>query len=212
MNTPPRTRRYDPRVKGGPPPGSYVGCLNSPSIARELGFMASLFVQLEANMIPWILSKLSGADFHSSGYILRAIRSPRGRYDVMSDLLELSPNNVEMPGDWDEVLSEFWSINKRRNAYVHGLWWTNQKNLRTWLCEADDDEHGLGFLNARPASATELSDVSKRIGELTKRIVRLTAAPLPVEPPLPPDAPTHRRGHRNSVGEPPTRRPKSPRR
>ena len=80
---------------------------------------------------------------------MRAIKSPKGRVDIMKDLLELAPSNKDIPTSFDGVISEFAAISGRRNAYVHGLWYTEMKTGQAYLEESD--EHGMAWHSSRLA-------------------------------------------------------------
>ncbi len=109
----------------------------------------------------------------STGYILRTIRSPKGRYDVMKGLLEKAPVNKAKDQEHDRILAEFWSINQRRNAYVHGHWYTSDENYSSWLLEPNDDDHGFGLTDARPVARDELVGVIERIDKLVRDLLGL---------------------------------------
>ena len=122
--------------------------------------LASEFVFLEQKMAD-ILSILLGTTTPEiSGYVMRAIKSPKGRMDVMRDLLELAEHNKELPPSFDAAIDEFRSINGLRNDYIHGEWWTYTDG-QTYV--SIFDEHGFGLVAGKPVGKTELQAVRGRI-------------------------------------------------
>jgi hypothetical protein len=172
MNTPSKIKRwsaaFDPN-KVRPSPGNYSGTLANPEYSSRLGMIAAEFVHVEGLMATVLAVLLGNRDPDRAGVVLRAIKSPRGRIDVMQDLLELSPQNNNFPESYDQIIREFSSINRQRNIYVHGLWWTNVEDGSVYLAEENDN--GLGFENARPVTTQEMDQVQARMTALIKAII-----------------------------------------
>jgi hypothetical protein len=64
----------------------------------------------------------------------------------MLSLLQRSAINRDKEAFYDEVLNEFDKLNGKRNAYLHGIWYTHRDG-RIYLSERSiDDFH---FLDAR---------------------------------------------------------------
>lgn len=103
----------------------------------------------------------------------------------MKDLLEHSPLNAAKGENYDVILGEFWAINKLRNEYVHGGWWTSVADDSVWL--AKGDKQGLGFKDAKPVRAAELIALLRRMEKLKELIA---AGPLEDMLKMPPPAPT----------------------
>lgn len=187
MNTKPKIRRHGTSaLRPEMPQGGAVGTINDPDIALALARVVSSFVHLEAQLAS-PLAELAGCDMQTAGYMLRAIKSPRGRVDLLRELLTKAPRNKERVAAWDELIAEFWRINGRRNAYVHGYWWTHEDGS-TWL--AEEAEHGISMLAARAVSGQELEQLSAEIGACLLRVVSWrwlieTQPQLPTPPPEP---------------------------
>jgi len=163
MNTPKKKKRYVNTFKGPDKPGGhYTGGLHNPEIAAVLGMLVSEYVHLENAMARVLAALLGVADPNLAGYVMRSIRSPRGRIDMMRDLLEKAPRNQLMPDDYDKAIDEFQSLTSARNNFVHGEWHTHQSGE---AFVAIFDEHGWGMLTARPVAKEELEAVRKRIGQ-----------------------------------------------
>jgi hypothetical protein len=170
MNTPPKIKRYDAIVKnpGHAPPGEYSESLLNPEVGALVAQVTAEFVHLEGSMAYVLAVLLEMEDPTGAWYVLRSIKSPRARVDVMKDLLEKSPLNVERSAAYDKYLGEFWRINKRRNAYVHGTWYTSCNDNSAWL--AEEDEHGVAFMEAHPVRPEDLSQLLTEIKALREAI------------------------------------------
>lgn len=163
MNTPRKIKRHNRKIPdNGLPDGGYVGSITDREIAAELGMLAADFVHLEEKMADILSVLLGTTDVEMSGYVLRAIKSPRGRVDLLKNLLELAPANKNRPESFDDAISEFWNLNLARNDYIHGEWWSHAEG-RTFI--SIFDPHGLGFFTAREIKKEELQAVRERIGK-----------------------------------------------
>lgn len=171
MNTPPTPKRYNPKfsedslVHRGP--GGAAGAIKDEAVAALLAQLVSSFVHLEDYM-GWVLAGLAGTDPTTAGYILRAIKSPRGRVDLLEALLQKAPRNREKGPEWDRLISDFWNVNKARNRYVHGHWWTDH-NGKTWF--APTDEHGLSPFQATELEIADLQNTVDQVGTLLLDVV-----------------------------------------
>jgi hypothetical protein len=173
MNTKPTIKRHDlsKSLTNLSPPGISTGTIEDAEIAVLLAQVVATFVHLE-NFMAFPLARLSGCDERTSGYMLRSVKSPRGRVDLMRELLTKDPRNQDLGEQWDEVLAEFWRINQRRNAYVHGQWWSHGDGS-TWLVE--QDEHGLSVLAARTVKKEELHALRAAIKGCVGLILKLSS-------------------------------------
>ena len=128
----------------------------------DFAHLVTSFVHLEDQMATVLAVLLGAVDANPARYVMRTIRSPTGRIDVLRALLEECQNNANRDQFYDDVIAEFASINKQRNGFVHGQWWTHCDG-RTFLVEFMDD---LRLMNSREVSTTELDAVTERIGAL----------------------------------------------
>ncbi len=128
------------------------------------------------------------ADNTAAGYILRSIKSPRGRIDLMRDLLTLSPHNADKSDFFDEIIGDFAAINTARNRYVHALWYTFTETKDVYLCPYD--VHGMGLLDAAPVDVVAMQTLLEDMHALQIKIARLghsqaLAAQLAAQPSKP---------------------------
>jgi len=175
MNTPPKVKRYTYTKNSFQTlGGSYASGLFDPKYSLALAAIVSGFPHLEG-MMGHLLAVLLGLDdteIDTAGYVLRAIKSPSGRTDIMKDLLELSPRNVGLGPEYDEILKEFRAVSRLRNEYVHGLWFTHNEGTEILL--AIRDEHGWGLLAAAPVKIEDMELVSVRIWNLYFKVFKTT--------------------------------------
>jgi hypothetical protein len=178
MNTPRKLKRFGQKKFNfkGPPGGTYSAGLYSTPHAEALAAIASGFVHLEGAMSSLLGVLMGATDRETPGYILRSIKSPKGRIDVMEDLLQLAPGNRGLDGSFDEMIDEFAAVSKLRNIYVHGLWWTaDTPDKEPYLAEGD--EHGWGFSVSDKGDLEKMRALIERIWALYKRVV-LTCGPM----------------------------------
>lgn len=107
-----------------------------------------------------------------STYCVPLHRKRTNTNQVMQTLLETSPSHATTEQFYDEVIEEFSALNKLRNGYLHGLWWTHESG-KTYFEEAASES--FAFLTSREVRADELEAVIKRMSELTRKIVRKLA-------------------------------------
>lgn len=173
MNTPPRIKRHAPTYPTGglmgSDTGSASGSLEDSNIAALIGKIAAAFVHLESQMAH-VLANLAGTDFTTAGYMLRAVKSPRGRIELMEALLQKAPAGLSRGAEWDAMLREFSRLNSRRNDFIHAHWWSGADGT-TWASIWDD--HGLTPFSARRIEATELSKLLTDIGVAQMALLNL---------------------------------------
>lgn len=171
MNTKPTKKRYNP------PPfdeafahnsdGTWAASLFHPKFAVRLSRIVTEFEHLEDQMA-WVLARLTGTELQLAGYLLRSVRSPRGRTDMLRDLLQLAPRNVLAGDDFDDVIAEFSRIGTQRNKYVHGRWFTRTDREKVRFCESDD--HRMEFIRSREVTLEELDELLDAMSALLRRI------------------------------------------
>ena len=147
---------------------AYAYNLTNRDYVERFAAILTQFEHLESRM-PLVLAVLLGVpDERIAGYVYRALRSPNLRLEVMRDLLQKSPNNVELGPEYDQILAEYDALRSARNGYVHGLWFTETTTGEVLL--AKRDEHGFAFLAAQEEPITSLIDVQTRIAVLRSRV------------------------------------------
>lgn len=172
------------------PDGSYSGGLSNSDFANQLGVIASYWPHLEEQMIG-ILGQLLG-DGAPARQVFRAIIAQNARIKVMKALLERTARNKTKGSEYDEIISEFASLNDLRNTYIHGLWHTHETG-RVFFSESSiDDGH---IFAQRELLIEELQNATIRMGNLWVRVTKLlhpdiaqyyTEKPLLEIPPLKP--------------------------
>jgi hypothetical protein len=197
MNTPanPNSRRQQRRGKRAfafpsNPDGTYTSAILDTQIAAALGEMIAAFEHLESSMGAVVDTVLG--THGTGGLILRTLKSPRARIDLMEALIQ---QELVMGLDpiYGEFVREFSKLNTRRNGYVHGLWFSREEGSGFATYLAETDEHTLALLRSRPVDPDELPALASDIFGLAARIrikrgdVLLEAQRLahPEQPPAP---------------------------
>lgn len=171
MNTPPKRRRYTKLPARNLPKGTvFIGTVEDAGVAKEFAHVMTSFVYLEERMASVLAVLLGSSDKIAASYVMRAIKSPTGRIDVMKELLEKAPINKSLGGEYDHIIREFRSISAERNIYAHGRWWTDYKTRETFLDETDDPIEALHV--RRTVTQKELNQLGVRMlnlhGEIAK--------------------------------------------
>jgi hypothetical protein len=143
------------------PSGGYAGGIQEPAFAAKFGEMASLWPHIEDKMID-VLTELLGGDYElPARQIYRSIISPQARIKVLRSLLERTEMNQRKDKIYDEIISEFATLNNLRNTYLHGLWHTHESG-RVFFIEASVDETSL-FENRE----IHVEEIVSAIGKMT---------------------------------------------
>ena len=85
----------------------------------------------------------------------------------MSNALQSWPIHQNKPQELDELLTEFASLNRIRNHYMHGLWYTHAETQRVFLVEEPDDYDA--FHKRREVKVTEIKHTLSRITAFIRR-------------------------------------------
>lgn len=171
MNTPPLRRRFVmpwDRMRFPAETGTAAAQLSNPEYAIRFAMIVSEFEHLEDAMAAMMALLMGSPDKHSAGYILRAIRSPSARREVMTTLLQQAPHNQHLGPEYDDHLAEYTALSRARNDYVHGLWYTDEDDGSVRL--ARKNEHGLSFLLAAPEPIENLDNILGRIRSLRIKV------------------------------------------
>jgi len=150
------------------PTGTYhYGVTNE--MAQAIGDMIVQWSHLEEAMIEVLASLLGGANDAPARQIFRSLTSVQARLKVMNSLLHEAKSNKGKPKYYGEIISEFASLNKLRNQYVHGLWYTHATGAPFISKPTSDDE--MPFLARKPISVKQVQHTVKRmmtlLGDLT---------------------------------------------
>ena len=87
----------------------------------------------------------------------------------MKSLLHEAKSNSGKGSHFDEIITEFASLNKIRNQYVHGLWFTQTATGKLYISEATSDEE-MPFLARKRISPKQVQNTLKRIVELNQKV------------------------------------------
>lgn len=172
MNTP-RTKplqRYGsrPSKKGNTVDGHYRSGLWNEKIVSAIGQIATYWPHVEEGMIEILRELLGGHKELPARQVFRSIINQQARIQVLTALLEQSWLNRHKDQFYDDIIGEFAGLNKKRNEYVHGLWWTHDSD-RVFLCvEAIDDG---SFLDGREVTYKEVEAVFLRMSALSAKLV-----------------------------------------
>ena len=138
-----------------------VGIIEDAAILKALSRVLTGFVFLEERMASVLAVLLGSTDKVAASYVMRAIKSPSGRIDVMKELLECAPINEKLGPEYDAMIKEFRSISTERNIYAHGRWWTDIRSNKTLLDETED--LALTLKDSRVVTASDLEKLDKRM-------------------------------------------------
>lgn len=153
---------------GRPPDGQSSGGMFNIAFAAALGEMIAYWPHIEDRMIIVLRSLIGNHEQQiPSQQIFRAVVSQDARIKMMRAILEQSPINQKKGAIFDAMIDEFEALNKARNKYVHGLWWTHESQ-RMYLQPASTSE--AGFLDQREVTLQEMNEVLERMGNLWRRV------------------------------------------
>jgi hypothetical protein len=200
MNTP-RTKAPKRHQFASPPErpgGAYRIGLVSEHHLVLLGQIVSFWVLVEEEMIEILRDLLGGGETLPVRQIFRSIASNEARKKVLLALLERAPINRTKDRFYDDLIAEFYSLNGRRNDYVHGLWQTYEDNATAYLSTESLDD--FRFMEGRKITTTELQATLQEMADLYQKLIehrlpqiaemrqKMQQPPAsPDMPPLPPD-------------------------
>lgn len=173
------------------PDGRYSSGLWQDKLVSAVGQIATYWPHIEDAMIEILRDLLGGDPELPARQVFRSIISQQARIQVMTALLAKSRLNEHKSGVYDEIIAEFAALNKLRNTYVHGLWWTHESG-KAFLSE--EAIHDWNFLDGREVTYKEVEAVFTRMDKLHRRLnAQRTEGPrgrlrlsqeTPPEPPL----------------------------
>jgi len=85
----------------------------------------------------------------------------------MRAMLEKSPKHKDKTLFFDEIIEEFSKLNKQRNKYVHGLWWTLE-GTRSFVEEETDTYDS--YLQRREVTLQEITEIAVRLTALVDKL------------------------------------------
>lgn len=184
MNTPKKLRRFnydryaENFASNGKSDGPHAASFLNEEAALVFAQFITEFAHLEQTMIG-VLSVLLGHDStHETKYIWNSIKSPRGRIELLRNLLEKSQRNMKQPEEWDKAIDQFDRLNSKRNDYAHGLWFTDSKTKSLILARTKHDPHHIGFLAAEPFDPTEIEKALQELRKLNQSVGTATRSAM----------------------------------
>jgi len=91
------------------------------------------------------------------------------RIKVLRSILEEGPLNATKDDFYDKTIDEYKSLNKIRNDYIHGLWYTHASG-RLFISERTTDD--LHFMEQREVELKEIEKFILRMGAFVQTIRR----------------------------------------
>lgn len=92
------------------PSGEYVAGIIHKDIGAKFATVVTTFEHLEVQMADVLAILLGGYDSETAGYVLRTLRNPKIKKDLLRKLLETAPINAKLPPTFDELLTEYESV------------------------------------------------------------------------------------------------------
>lgn len=165
MSTPrsKKAKRYPPpkpKPPKMPPDGAYESGVTDPKMKELLGDLASYWPHVEDAMVGFFDELLGANEAIPSRQLYKSIVNTQIRILIMRTLLERAALNKTKSDKYDAILDEFASLNKQRNTYLHGLWYTYEDG-RTFFSELSIDEDY--FLDQREVKDKEIGAVIDRM-------------------------------------------------
>lgn len=139
------------------PEGTYAPGImgDNRELAAVLGLIISLWPHIEEEMIP-LFGIIAGIENDENArLIFRSVTAQHSRLVIMRGLMTKSPHTVHWPDDYDKLIDEFDALNKIRNAFAHGRWFTHKETGDVYL-EDDLATSGLIFLDARKVTQQDM--------------------------------------------------------
>jgi uncharacterized protein YpbB len=168
MSLPKSIKRYTGPRPPGPNAilGTYIAGIKNEKFAARLGQTVATWVHVEDLMIQ-VLQDLLGSKQAPARQIFHSVRSNEARKKLMTDCLQKARTNERKTDLYENIISQFSKLNRKRNTLLHGLWYTHESG-RVFLSEsALDDFH---YADAREVDIEELEDMNKAIAVLVSTI------------------------------------------
>ena len=169
MNTP-RSKppeRYSAPKPDHDPAGTYLAGIRDDDAAKAIGKFLTGWPHVEERMVVIFGQLATITDFYLARQMFRTIVSQQLRIKIMRSLLQKTPIHRGKGLFFDKMIKEFEALNKVRNGYAHGLWFTGSD--RNLYLEEETDVYGV-FLNKRKVMPEELVGHLKRMADFLKRI------------------------------------------
>lgn len=175
MSTPAKIKRHElPAAFGNMPNGRYAAGIVEKKVGAKFAKFVTTFEELEASMSTVLAVLLGGYDSDTAGYVLRTVRNPATKRDILRELLQKAPVNKHLSSEYDTLLKEYADIATERNQLVHGRWFTlipdDEMAGERKVYLSRSNEHGLAFLLAEEVDECDFDPWFERLTNLTTRI------------------------------------------
>lgn len=148
--------------------GNYEPSIVEPFFAEVVGNILTLWPHIEGHMV-FIFSELIGVeDIGNARLMFRSIINQKTRISVMKSMLEKSPDHTETSDWYDHIIDEFAALNRIRNIYAHGLWYTHKQTRRLYLDEEADRYEYRG--PRREVSVVEMEALALRMSAFVDKL------------------------------------------
>jgi hypothetical protein len=147
---------------------SYEMGVQNDHFAALLGKLTAYWPHVEEQMICVLRDLIAGHTRAPARQIFRSVISEAVRIRIMTALLEHSPDNAGKNQFYDKVIFDFRSLNSKRNAMVHGIWWTRDDG-KMFVSKESLDEYS-GDSKGRQLPIKEVSAIIKKMETLIKRL------------------------------------------
>jgi hypothetical protein len=137
--------------------------------AKEMGTIVTLWPHVEEGMIAILRALLGGHATAPARQIFRSIVSERARIQMMTTLLQKTYLNQTKGNFYDDVIAEFDRLNGKRNAYVHGLWWTREDGRLFLTNDLVGDHH---FYRSREVPFSEIRETVSGMKRLLRNLAK----------------------------------------
>jgi hypothetical protein len=148
--------------------GHSVQAVTGDDILILIGRIVTTWTSVEELMIMFMNKLIVGQPGDSPArQIFRSVMAERVRISIMEALLLYAPHNASLDREHDEILASFDKLNRMRNGYVHGRWWTHDSGA---LRIQESAEDGFSMLRERAVPREEIEGVLVEMYQLHRRL------------------------------------------
>jgi hypothetical protein len=139
--------------------------IHNPAIATAYALTMSYWPHVEEQMIDFLAELMTGRpdrepdSLYCATQIFRARINRNTSIEIMKVLLESTPVNSSKPPLFDEIIKDFCAMNKTRNKYIHGLWWTSENKVLLSQTSKEIES----YTKPREIKLTELNDFQSKM-------------------------------------------------
>ncbi len=137
--------------------------------AIQFALMVTEFTHLEHRMED-LAASIFATERGTASHIMRSIVSAKARIEVVKAVLERARHNSDKPQEIDEIIDEFWALNRIRNTYVHAQYQTNEDTGEVTWIRPQSDPTLLDDAAYEPFDPAQLEQARNRISGLFLKI------------------------------------------